>query len=86
MESRKSKRSVLKISFAVVFSLATIVLMPVVASFLFSSGASDEFFLNSNKGTLAFYLEDDEENFVLQNTKKFPTDGYVLNVEKSVCL
>ena len=47
--------------------------MPVVASFLFSSGASDEFFLNSNKGTLAFYLEDDEENFVLQNGGSFVT-------------
>ncbi len=39
----------------------------------------------NNKKVLAVYLEGDDGEYTLSSSNKFPTDGYVLNTEKSTC-
>ncbi len=39
----------------------------------------------SNGSMIAMYIQDEEGNYQLSDGKKFPTDGYVLNTEKSSC-
>lgn len=86
MNPEKSRKSILKISFAVVFLLATMLLLSVSTNLFFSNKDSSRDSLDKDKGTLVYYLEDEEGNFILQNRKEFPKEGYVLDVEKSSCL
>lgn len=41
--------------------------------------------LEETEKTLAVYLEDDDGNYSLSNSNKFPTDGYKFNEDKSKC-
>lgn len=46
-------------------------------------------YMNPNKHlkdkTIAMFLQNEEGTYTESNTMEFPTDGYVLNVEKSIC-
>jgi len=46
----------------------------------------DDFQVDQNKKEMiAMYVQDEEGNYQMSNSKEFPKEGYVLNIKKSTC-
>lgn len=65
-------------------SILTVLLASVTYCIFTSKDRNSENYTKPSK-SIAMYIEDDEGNFQPSTSKTFPTDGYVLDLDKSTC-